>query len=235
MPPQRFIAKLEDKTIQSTKFTQFKFELVEPYRLDFLAGQYVSFKVSESGDRRSYSICSSPDIKHGFELLVEILPDGLGSQYLNTLPFGSQVEILAPMGMFTLEKAPVATEYIFVATGSGVAPYFSMLQELLQVQHDTRPITLYWGLRYGEEMCWQDEFSLLAEAFENFTFHPVLSRPGEGWPLCSGRVTDCLSVHHISTEADFFLCGNKTMIADMTELLSQKGVVKTHIHTEQFN
>lgn len=231
-PPQLCIAKLEDKRQLNQKFIQLDFELQTPHELNFLAGQYVSIQVSERGDRRSYSISSSPVIKHGFELLVDTTPMGLGSTFLLNLKFGDEIKILAPMGRFVLDDSEAA--FTFVATGSGMAPYHSMLLDLLQNRHDTRPMILYWGLRHAEDMVYQDEFQQLATAFPNFKFHPVLSQSPQEWPLCRGRVTDCLAVHDLVPSSGYYLCGNEKMVLEMQGLLQQRGIAPERIHHEKF-
>lgn len=235
MPPQKFIARLEEKTQLNEKFVQFSFELVTPHMMDFQAGQYVSIRVDDHGTRRSYSICSRPDINHGFELLIDIEPQGIGVTFLQNLRYGQEIEVLGPMGQFMIEDKQDEESLVFVATGSGVAPFYSMIQDRLQVKQDLRPMILYWGLRYADQLFWQDEFSQLAENFSNFKFHPVLSKPAEGWVLCSGRVTDCLSVHDLLPNAGYYLCGGKQMIEDTVKLLTTTLEIKQeNIHHENF-
>ncbi len=230
--PLQYTARLEDKQVLNEKFTQFSFELVQPHELEFAAGQYVSIQVTDRGDRRSYSISSSPGIKHGFELLVEPIPNGMGSSFLQNLTFGDEIKILAPMGRFVLEETDQAITLI--ATGSGLAPYRSMVLDLLQEKHDTRPITLYWGLRHAEDLVYQDEFQQLATAFPNFKFHPVLSQAPQEWPLCRGRVTDCFAVHDLAPNSGYYLCGSEKMVHEMMALLLQRGIAPTQIHHEKF-
>lgn len=238
-PPQPYTAKLEEKKVLNDKFIQYSFELVSPHLLEFESGQYVSLQVNDQGVRRSYSICSSPGIQHGFELMVDTSPHGVGVEFLENLQYGETVSLLAPMGRFTLlpvtENSPSEDAIVFVATGSGVAPFRSMILDLLQERHDTRPITLYWGLRYVEDLAWQDEFQDLADFFPNFQFHPVISRASEEWPLCRGRVTDCLNVHALpSARAGYYMCGNKTMIDEVSQFLLSKEVPAENIHHEMF-
>lgn len=235
-PPQQYIARLEDKTVHNEKFVQYKFEFTNPHSMDFIAGQYVSLKVAENGTRRSYSICSTPGIKHGFETVVDLEPAGIGCQFLERLKFGDEVSLLAPLGQFVIDTQLQEDEIILVATGSGISPFMSMILDLLQEKQDTRPISLYWGMRHVEHLFWQDEFELLSENFANFSFHPVLSRAPEEWPLCRGRVTDCLSVHQLSEspKVGYYLCGSAPMIVDVSQVLSQKGVQAEHIHHEKF-
>jgi ferredoxin-NADP reductase len=231
--PQEFTAKLEEKVVHNDKFIQLSFELVEPFQMQFAAGQYVSVKVAADGTRRSYSICSRPDIDHGFELLVELIPNGVGSQFFDQLEYGETVSLLAPLGRFNIEPQPV-DELVFVATGSGVTPFRSMILDQLQLQQDSRPMTLFWGLRHVDYLFWQDEFMELAENFANFTFHPVISQPVPDWLLCRGRVTDCLSVHQLPENAAYYLCGSSQMIDDVSQLLIKKEVAQDNIHFEKF-
>lgn len=239
IPPKLYKARLEDRIDHNDKFIQFHFELVEPFTMEFAAGQYVSIKVAENGLRRSYSICSSPDITHGFELMLDVTPHGVGTQYLTNLKFGDEIELLGPMGQFYL--APTNTEtgtaeqaIVMVATGSGITPFRSMLAELLQVQHDQRPIYLHWGVRNEANLIWLDELADLEEAFPNFKFHPVVSQPLPQWPLCRGRVTDCLATHELPINAGYYLCGGKPMIESVVELLANKGIAPQHVHHEKF-
>jgi CDP-4-dehydro-6-deoxyglucose reductase, E3 len=232
-PPQQYTARVEDITIFNDKYVRFFFEVEQPHTLTFAAGQYVSIKVAEDGTRRSYSICSRPDISHGFELLIDLTPQGPGTVYLKNLKVGDTISFLAPLGRFVLSDQPAAA-ISFVATGSGIAPFRSMILDLLQLQGDARPITLYWGLRYVEQMFWQDEFSELSEAFPNFSFHPVISKPVPEWPLCRGRVTDCLSVHAQAPQTAYYLCGNAGMITDTLQLLANQGVPAEYVHHEKF-
>lgn len=233
-PPKQYRAKLEDKAQLNERFVQYHFELVEPNELTFAAGQYASIKVSEKGERRSYSICSSPAVSHGFELLVDHKPAGIGCTYLENMVFGQEIEFLAPLGIFTIVPDETETSLALIATGSGIAPFRSMLFEQLQVKHDARPITLHWGMRHANNLFWEDEFEELAQSFPNFSFHPVISQPEQAWPLCRGRVTDCLSTHELAAGTGYYLCGNAQMIEDVTQTLLAKSVTAEHIHHEKF-
>lgn len=232
--PQPYTVKLADKTIFNPKFERYAFELVAPNKLEFVAGQYISFAVSEQGHRRSWSICSSPEVDHSFEIVIDPAPHGIGTQFLQNLKPGDEAKVLAPLGQFVIDESGAEQALAFIATGVGVTPFRAMLLDLLQIKKDTRDITLYWGLRFAEEMIWQDEFQELAEDFKNFHFHPVLSRAPQEWPLCRGRVTDCLSIHQLPANAGYYLCGSDLMIEDVKNVLATKGVAPERIHREKF-
>lgn len=231
--PTQFSAKLEEKIEHNARYIQYQFELIQPHELSFQAGQYVSLKVSDQGDRRSYSFCSSPGLTHGFELLVDVSPAGLGSQYLQSLQFGDTVSGLAPLGHFTIANIPEQS-LVFVATGSGIGPLYSMITDLIQEKQDPRPITLYWGIRHPHEFFWLSDFQDMVEAVERFSFYPVVSQPVEEWTLSTGRVTDLLQVHQFPAETGFYLCGSDRMIADVKQLLIDKQISEQHIHHERF-
>ncbi|PIR58771.1 MAG: hypothetical protein COU69_03865 [Candidatus Pacebacteria bacterium CG10_big_fil_rev_8_21_14_0_10_56_10] len=231
--PQAYTAKLEDKLVFNQRFFQASFELVSPPRLEFKAGQYVSVQVSDQGHRRPYSICSSPDITHGFEILVDTGPGGVGSRFLQNLEFGQQVSLLAPLGDFVI-NASSAEAVVLVGNGSGISPLRGMVLDLLQVRHDQRPITLHWGMRRVDELFWENEFQQLSQDFENFYFHPVISQAAPDWTLCRGRVTDCLAVHGFPQQAEYYLCGSTDMIDQSKQVLAQGGVAAAQIHHEKF-
>jgi len=231
---QVFTAELAEKHVHNQKFSQFQFELVEPLEMEFQAGQYVSLAVSKAGYRRSYSIVSTPNNNHGFELFVDVSPSGQGTQFLSNLRFGEQVKVLGPLGTFVIQSQAVTTPVVFVATGAGVAPLRSMLYDQLEKFGTQRTMTLYWGLRHEEEMCWQEDLKDLVSSFPNVTFHPAISQASALWPLCHARVTDCLNVHELDITAEYYVCGSSQMIMDVMKTIIARGVPEAQIFREKF-
>src|SRR3990167_11351528 len=124
--PQTLLAKVTKKTNLAGNYWLVVLEFQDAF--DFAAGQYVSLKVAEDGTRRSYSIASAPNTKV-IELLVDVGPMGAGSRYILGLKLGDSVEVLGPLGRFTLP--PSLKKVLFVATGSGIVPFRPMIRELL--------------------------------------------------------------------------------------------------------
>ena len=240
MKPQKFTAKLTDKKVFNEKFSKYIFEMNHPHRIEFNAGQFVSIGVDDAGTRRSYSICSNPSTHHNFELLIDHDPNGVGTNFFKNLEFGAEVDVLGPMGEFILKDGDFAEssannkELVFIATGSGIAPFRSMILHLFQTQKEKRPVTLYWGLRYVKNMFWENEFQDLVEFYDNFKFHPVLSKATEEWSLCRGRVTNCLSIHDLPANGSYYLCGGSGMIEDVSKILQDRGIKKESIHFEKY-
>jgi len=104
--PQSLVAVLEDRRDFNEKFVEYHFELKNPPNFNFEAGQFVSVKINADGVRRSYSIASPPSFNHGFKLLVDLSPGGVGSQFFRSLLPGTRVDALGPMGNFKIAKKP---------------------------------------------------------------------------------------------------------------------------------
>ena len=238
MPVQQATAILSEEAQLNEKFFQLFFEMKEPSEFQFQAGQYVSIAIPGEQARRSYSIASEPEKTHGFELLIDSGPQGIGTKYLASMKPGDQLNFMGPMGLFTLpseEQLAKEKSLVFIATGSGIAPHRSMILDLLRSKNETREIWLYWGLRYVDDLFWTEEFEELARTFPNFHFHVTLSRALDDWPLCRGRVTDCLRIHDLPDQSGYYLCGNQAMIHDvMTFLETDKKIAKEFIHHEKF-
>lgn len=235
-----FSAKLRTRDLLVGKFQYVDFELIRPPRIEFQAGQYLIMKIPGMDQRRSYTIASDPTQNHSVEILVDVSPGGEGSLYLASLAPGDEVEFMGPAGQFVVADSESGAgreeeKLLFIATGSGIAAVRSQILDLLQTKKDKREIHLHWGLRYVEDVFWQEDFREMAEFFPNFHFDLVLSRPPAKWPLCSGYVTHCVAAHHSDfSKTGAYICGNEKMIEDMTKLFTEKGVAKEWIHTEKF-
>lgn len=235
MPVQVYRARAADHILLKGKFQYLTLELIEPQTLSFQAGQFIMMTVPGMTAKRSYSIASSPADTHKIDLLVDVSPQGDGSLYLQSLNPGEEVEFMAPAGQFTVASDPSETKLIFVATGSGISAVRSMILDQLQVKADPRRLHLHWGMRYAQDIFWEDEFRLLEKQFPNFHFDLVISKPPEGWPLCTGHVTDCLNHHYLDhPSAGYYLCGNHRMVEDLGAFLKSKGVPDSHFHHERF-
>lgn len=235
----KYLARVSDSYYISDnqRFLYIKFELVEPTKLSFEAGQYVSLKINEKGERRSYSIASTPDETHGFDLLVEMVPEGKGSAYLARLAIGAQVEVLGPLGRFVVKQESKIKKHLFVATGSGIVPIWSMINDLLINKKLLEPIRLHWGMKHESDLFWLDRLEQLAAAHPNFVYDVVLSRASESWSLCRGHVQDCLArdfPERKLEEWEGYVCGSKEIVMDVCSYLESLGMNKENINHEKF-
>lgn len=213
---------------------ELQLTLIEPARMPFAPGQFVSFEIERQGFHtpatRAYSIASAPGGPNEIELVLNRVPGGTGSEYLCGLGEGDRTSFRGPVGSFVLRDSP--RDLLFVATGTGIAPFRSMLRSLADAS-STRRITLFWGLRSERDLYYQDELMRLQEWLPHFSFVTTLSRPTGAWPGAVGRVTQ-LAATHVTTVANLevFLCGNGGMIRDVKEVLRGKGLCP--IRVEQY-
>jgi NAD(P)H-flavin reductase len=201
--------------------------LTDPAEIHFKAGQFVSFDVPyptlNRPATRAYSIASPPIQKGRITLLLNLVPGGPGSTYLFGLKEGDETQFKGPAGSFYL-KEDGRHDLLFVATGTGIAPFRSMLDHLLESGF-SRSINLYWGLRSQRDLYYQKEFEALVEQRPNVRVITTLSRPEPGWTGAVGRVTK-LVAEQVTSVANLsvYLCGNSGMIGEVSSLITQKGL-----------
>lgn len=214
---------------------ELELSLLAPDAIDFKAGQWISLNVWHPGLKqyvtRQYSIASPPSQCYKVNLLFNRIPDGLGSNYLFSFHEGDPVTFQGPNGSFYLQEKP-GRDLVFVATGTGIAPFCSMLSTFLE-DPEAGTLTLYWGLRSQRDLYYQHELEALARRHPNFSFFTILSRPENGWKGSIGRVTTLVENNiALVSNVTFYLCGNGGMIRDVTTIVRKKGLCP--IRSEQY-
>ena len=242
--PQKYTARVSDKYFVSDneKFLYVKFELITPDRISYQAGQYVSILINELGERRSYSIASTSSDEHGFHLIVEINEAGKGSSFFKNIQIGQEVEVMAPLGQFIIKPLnqntikPFENKLLFVATGSGIVPIWSMINDLLINKAETRAMRLHWGMRNEEDLFFVDDLNQLTEEHPNFVFDIVLSKASDDWDLCSGHVQDCLKRDFVTglDGWEAYVCGKPEVVADLVDTLTKLKINPVDIYHEKF-
>jgi ferredoxin-NADP reductase len=228
---KKFTAQLVKVLALNQDTFQFDFEFLEE-PVDFKAGQFFMIEVPDGEKKitRAYSVSSSPDFKKGFSFCVKILPDGKASQYLKSLEIGQTASFMGSFGHFVLADSP--KDIVMVATGTGLAPFMSMLPTLF-AQGWTWPITLYFGVRHEEDLFYIDELRKWEKEHHNFKALVTLSQPSEAWTGEKGRVTEHLAELNIEN-VQVYICGNGDMVKSVKEMMDSKGLQKTDLHLEQF-
>lgn len=202
----------------------------------FLPGQYVSLKVSKEGLRRSYSIASMPGSK-SIELVIDVIPMGVGSKYILSLKVGDSVEVLGFLGKFVVNENVLNSfkEIIMVATGSGIVPFRPMIEDLLSLKAYKKSVKLIWGMRHEKDLYWIKEMDKYQREYDNFHFEFVLSKPERNWPGVRGHVGDVIKAINCNwKDTAAYLCGNPEMIIEIKEILIGKGVLDEEIFLERY-
>ena len=193
-------------------------KLEKPRLFKFDSGQRIC--LIHKTVKRDYSIVSvsaDPDIC----LCIRLVRGGVFSTELNTAPIGSRFGFTGPSGYFTFK--PSVRPAVFVATGTGVAPFCSMIRA------GATGVTLLHGTKSPAELYYKSIFQSAA-----ILYVPCLSGPGESSEAYfHGRVTDYLQTHLAPGLYDFYLCGRQEMIRDVTHLVDER-FSSSHIYSEIF-
>jgi ferredoxin-NADP reductase len=226
-------ARLIETTDIADEVRHFVFE-AETRDFKFIPGQFVSFTDTVDGKKvtRAYSIASPP---HGalFELCLNRVKEGKLSPRLFELQAGDSMEMQGPLGYFVL-RHPV-NDAVFVATGTGIAPFRSILKAHLP-QYPDRRFTLIFGVRYERNIMYREEFEFLASEYPNFHFWPTLSRPEAGWTGRTGHVQQhLLEAIGDRRDLDVYLCGLKLMVDDVRARLKELGFDRKHVLYEKYD
>lgn len=233
------VTRIENETYNTRRFW---IQVPELALFDFKPGQFVTLDlpIHERPAKRwrSYSIASWPDGSNVFELLIVLLEDGAGTPYLfNDVKEGSELTFRGPQGVFTLPD-PLEKELYFVCTGTGIAPFRSMVQHIHRHRIPHPPIHLIFGTRTQNDLLYVDELKQLEEEMEGFYFVPTLSR--EKWDGRQGYV------HEVYEDlvkekkggspppAQFYLCGWKAMVDEAKQRIQGLGYERKAIHQELY-
>ncbi len=207
--------------------------------LDFQAGQYLILFVPQENKepaRRLYSIATPPSQSDRFELLVELVPNGIASTYFERLTFQEQVMFQGPAGLFTMH--PNVSEKLFLITGTGIAPVRSMLYHNLP--RSLQKFILLWGLRYLKDVYFFEEFKALTQKYPHFQFKICLSREEtlEKIPVIDQQYFTLGHVDNACNELmgnfDYYLCGGRAVVESLRQYLLAKNISKEKIVLEKF-
>lgn len=238
------VIRIEDETYNTKRFF---IRINDVNSFHFKAGQFVTLDlpIHEKPNKRwrSYSIASWPDDSNVFELLIVLLEGGAGTTYLfNHVSVGSELILRGPQGVFILPD-PVEQDLFFICTGTGIAPFRSMLNYILLHQLAHQNLYLIFGCRTQKDLLYYDEMRKLETELPNLKYLPTLSR--EEWNGHHGYVhalyEDICKQNRESTAdaglvkpAHFYLCGWKAMIDEAKKRITDMGYDKKSIHLELY-
>ncbi len=227
-------AKLISWVVIAPGVRHFVFEAPELDRLDFVAGQFVSLTDSIAGRAitRAYSIASAPGESNRFELCLNRVDGGAFTPHLFELSPGDVVDMPPPLGTFTLRQP--LRDSLLVATGTGIAPFRSMLRA--EVRTGSPAFTLLFGVRHESHLLYRQEFEEMALDFPQFRFWPTLTQPGAAWAGRAGRVQAHLAeAVEDRRDIDIYLCGLRPMVDDVRQILKSMGFDRKQIRYEKYD
>ena len=208
-------------------------------RFGFVAGQWLSFQqIKPDGEEltRAYSIASPPGEDARFSLCLNRVQDGFMSNFLCDMKEGDEIRCQGPFGDFILH--PPMRDTIFIATGTGVAPFRSMLHWLLadESRHQGKRLWLLFGNRYEKDIYYHDQFQRLAGQHSNFHYRPTLSRGAAEWQGLRGYVQEHVpGIAQGRSDIDAYICGLDKMVKANRELLTSIGWERKSIRYEKYD
>lgn len=240
---------LEERIDLSSELSIFKFRTLFS-RSEFKPGQYAelafpNYVVNGKVLRRSYSIASAPNENH-IELFIVKVDGGAFTPKLFELKIGEMLWCNPLLkGKFTMDEIPIGADIILVSTGTGLAPFISMLKTY-KTDRKWNKLLLIHGARVKSDLGYSEYLSQLEQENHWFGYLPALTR--EEWEGACGRIPVFFKSGLIETRlgaqigpnTHIMLCGNPAMIDEVTELMFEKGL-KPHkkkepgqIHVERY-
>ena len=216
----------------------FSFTMTRPAHFKFTAGQFARIGLMVNGELvvRAYSVVSSP-FDENLEFFSIVVPDGAFTSNLQHLETGDELYLdKTAYGYLTLARyqLPLAHDLWLLATGTGLAPFLSMLQDFetwTKYQH----IHLIYSVRSTAELAYVDRIQEIAESFgeghTGFKFVPIITRDPNATlhdrlPILieNGELEKVVGLSLNSATSHVMLCGNPQMVEDTKDALKQRGL-----------
>jgi ferredoxin--NADP+ reductase len=239
---------LEGTVIENRHWTDALFSLrVRAPRLSFQAGQFVRIALDVEGERvaRPFSFVNPP-ADPLLEFYGIVVPEGPLSPRLEKLSAGDRLYVASnPAGFLVLSEVPDAETLWLISTGTGIAPYLSILRTETPWQR-FRDVVLVHAVRYAQELVYQDLLKKMQRpGFKYVTFVSREPRPGSlagrvPAAIRDGRLEAAAGVALDAAGSHVMLCGNPQMLKDATAALAERGMRKHrrrnpgHITVESF-
>ncbi|TFG69539.1 MAG: ferredoxin--NADP reductase [Thermomicrobiales bacterium] len=216
----------------------------EPVPFD--PGQYMTIGVFADGKlwQRPYSVASAPREagEIGYEFYVRHVPIIRFTTLLWRLPVGQSMRMIGPKGRFLLEPADDRT-HLFISTGTGIAPFVSMIRQTLADGRPRKTVVLH-GCSFVDELgYWEELQTWQQDGTYPVTYVPTISRPDDprnaGWTGRTGRVEQvvqsvCKNLGLRPDRTVVYICGNPDMILNSESVLMNLGFPEFHVKKELY-
>jgi NAD(P)H-flavin reductase/ferredoxin len=212
--------------------THFSIRLDDRSALGFLPGQYVNLEVPGTDQTRSYSFSSGPRADEAAFLLRNTPTGALPTYLRERAKVGDRVQFHGPLGSFYLR--PLQRPVLFLAGGTGLAPFLSMLHKLGQdgAEH---PIHLIFGVTNDADLIKMDELEQYTKQLPTFSFTCTVADEGASYPN-KGYVTRYIEPEHLNGgDVDVYLCGPPPMVDAVRSFLIAQSVAPTNFFYEKFS
>jgi len=236
---QFYNSEVIDVIHETENIRRFIIRIPEVNIFPFIAGQFVmlDLPISTKITTRSYSIASAPDNTNIIELLISLKPSGEGTEYLfKKVKKGTILRVSKAIGKFTLPET-IDKDICFICTGTGIAPFRSMIIDLINTEKKHKNIFLIFGNRYLKDVPYKEELELWKHKLKGYQFLPVFSRENsENWKGKRGYVHSIYEeLFKEKPEAIFYICGWTDMLTEAKQKLKFMGYDKSVIKFESYD
>lgn len=207
----------------------------------FEPGQYATLGLTGADGalvQRPMSIASSADDVSEYEFFIRLVPGGDFTPLLWQQHPADPVRITGPKGRFFLQNDGRTS--VFVASGTGLAPFMSMLRTL-EARGQSRDIVLLHGVSRDADLAWREELERMAAGPQRLRYVPTVSRPQQcpRWTGLTGRAEDVLAGQLDrfglgSASATVYACGHPQMIDAVSAIAAARGFDSDHIRYERY-
>lgn len=225
-------------SVQRWTNTLFSFTMTRPAHFKFTAGQFarIGLKVGDELVVRAYSVVSSP-FDETLEFFSIVVPDGAFTSNLQHLQVGDALYLeKIPYGFLTLARyqLPLPKDLWLLATGTGLAPFISMLQDF-ETWSKYEKINLVYSVRTESELAYVDRIQeigqLFGEGHTGFKFIPIVTRDPNATlhdrlPILieNGELEKAADLKFNADTTHVMLCGNPQMVDDTKAALKARGL-----------
>ena len=212
--PQRLDLTVSEINQETASAKSIKLVSEDGFLPPFLAGQYINLFVETGGIRtsRPYSIASSPTQIGHYEIMVRRVEDGFVSNYLlDELKPGNKLMSSSPSGNFHYNPLFHGDKLAFIAGGSGITPFMSIIRELAD-KNLGRRLHLFYGSRVEDDVIYKNELGRIAAIHRNFTWDLVISEPAPYFNGLQGFINAALIKERLEgLDCTFYVCGPEAM------------------------
>jgi ferredoxin-NADP reductase len=206
----------------------------------FEPGQYGTLGLMgpEKLVQRPMSISSSADDLSEYEFFIRLVEGGEFTTLLWQRAVGDPINLKGPKGKFVLQ--PDGRTCLLVASGTGLAPFMSMLNTL-RGRGESRDLVLVHGASYDHDLAWRDELDSITATGFPLRYTATISRPQQcpDWHGLTGRVETVipgqLDEHRLTAEnTTIYLCGNPDMVSAVEEIAVGRGFPPEQVRKELY-
>lgn len=233
--------KVKDVVKETSDAVSIHFENPENGKINYKAGQFFTLIVNVNGkeERRSYSVCSSPEVDEFPAVAVKRVEGGIVSNYLNSeVKAGDTMQVIPPLGNFTTEfSANNSRNIVLIAGGSGITPMMSLAKSALNIEPNSK-VTLLYANRNADSIIFKSQLEALKDQFAQLEVIHVLENNDDNYGQHQGYISQSI-VQQVKesvndAQAEYFVCGPTPMMDIAINSLKNLGVAEGLIRKESF-